>query len=69
MTGATDSWFLGFAPANNPQIAFAVIVENGGQGAKAAAPIAARLVAKAASLDYLKNSGSVAVSGRPSDRR
>lgn len=55
MTGSTDSWFIGFAPAENPQIAFAVIVENGGQGAKSAAPIAARLIAKAASLDYLKS--------------
>jgi len=51
---STDSWFLGFAPADNPRIAFAVVVENGGQGARAAAPIAARLIAKAASLDYLK---------------
>jgi cell division protein FtsI/penicillin-binding protein 2 len=69
MTGATDSWFVGFAPADNPQIAFAVIVENGGQGAKAAAPIAARLVAKAASLDYLKSPGSGGASTRPNDRR
>ena len=52
--GSTDSWFVGFAPAENPQIAFAVMVENGGQGAKAAAPIAAKLVFKAASLDYLR---------------
>jgi cell division protein FtsI/penicillin-binding protein 2 len=50
----TDSWFVGFAPAENPQIAFAVLVENGGQGARAAAPLAAKIVLKAASLDYLK---------------
>jgi len=55
---STDSWFLGFAPADNPQIAFAIIVENGGQGAKVAAPIAAKLVAKAASLDYLKSNNT-----------
>lgn len=54
MTGSTDSWFVGFAPATDPKIVFAVMVENGGQGAKVAAPIAARLVAKAAALDYLK---------------
>jgi len=69
MAGSTDSWFIGFAPADNPQIAFAVIVENGGQGAKTAAPIAARLVAKAASLDYLKSPGSGAASARSNDRR
>ena len=56
--GWTDSWFIGFAPAEDPQIAFAVLVENGGQGAKAAAPVAARLVAKAASLGYIKSGAS-----------
>lgn len=34
------SWFIGFAPADNPKIAVAVIVEEGGTGASAAAPIA-----------------------------
>lgn len=54
-SGSTDSWFVGFAPATDPKIVFAVMVENGGQGAKAAAPIAARLVLKAAALDYIKS--------------
>lgn len=57
--GSTDSWFVGVAPADAPQIAFAVLVENGGQGARTAAPIAARIVTKAASLNYVKNSGGV----------
>ena len=26
------SWFIGFAPADDPQVAMAVIVENGGAG-------------------------------------
>lgn len=34
------SWFIGFAPVNDPQIAVAVIVEDGGQGGIAAAQIA-----------------------------
>ena len=34
------SLYIAFAPANNPKIALAVIVENGGFGAQAAAPIA-----------------------------
>ncbi|MDR3593339.1 penicillin-binding protein 2 [Clostridium sp.] len=38
------SWFIAFAPANNPQIAVAVIVENGGYGASVAAPIAGKLI-------------------------
>lgn len=62
--GSTDSWFVGFAPAENPQIAFAVMVENGGQGAKAAAPIAVKLITKAASLDYLKMASQPQSSGR-----
>jgi penicillin-binding protein 2 len=34
------SLFIAFAPLENPKIALAVIVENGGFGARAAAPIA-----------------------------
>jgi peptidoglycan glycosyltransferase len=52
MQGWTDGWFIGFAPADSPQIAFAVLVENGGQGAHSAAPIAAKIIQKAASLGY-----------------
>jgi len=36
--------FMGFAPANDPKIALAVIVENAGWGAGAAAPIARRVM-------------------------
>ncbi len=36
----THAWFTGFAPAEAPQIAVTVIVEEGGSGGKAAAPIA-----------------------------
>lgn len=38
------SWFVGFAPADNPKLAFAVLVENGGYGSKSAVPIARRLL-------------------------
>jgi penicillin-binding protein 2 len=40
------SWFIAFAPLESPKIALAVIVENGGFGARAAAPIARTM------LDY-----------------
>jgi peptidoglycan glycosyltransferase len=33
------SWFVGFAPSQDPHILIVVIVENGGTGAEAAAPI------------------------------
>lgn len=38
------SWFISFAPADQPRIALAVIVENGGWGASAAAPIARKVL-------------------------
>ncbi|HET6604440.1 MAG TPA: penicillin-binding protein 2 [Xanthomonadaceae bacterium] len=36
--------FVAFAPAEDPQIALAVIVEHGGSGSRAAAPIARRIL-------------------------
>jgi hypothetical protein len=48
-----DSWFIGFAPVESPQIAFAVVVEGGGYGARTAAPIAAQLLVKAKGLGLL----------------
>ena len=41
---ASHAWFAGFAPASKPRIAFAVIVEHGGHGADAAAPVAVEIV-------------------------
>ena len=38
------SWFIAFAPADAPRIALAVLEENGGAGASAAAPIARKLL-------------------------
>ncbi len=48
-----DSWFLCIAPLDRPQLSIAVIVEGGGYGATAAAPIAAALVLKARELGLL----------------
>jgi penicillin-binding protein 2 len=36
--------FIAFAPVDNPRIALAVLVENGGSGSKTAAPIARRVL-------------------------
>ena len=38
------AWFVAFAPVENPQIAMAVLVEHGGHGGGAAAPIAKRAI-------------------------
>jgi penicillin-binding protein A len=45
-TGEPHSWFIGFAPADHPTVAIAVIVEQGGRGGEAAAPIAGRLMTR-----------------------
>ena len=37
------AWFMAYAPADQPRIAVAVLVENGGFGAQAAAPIARKV--------------------------
>jgi peptidoglycan glycosyltransferase len=37
--GEPHSWFIGFAPAEAPTIAIAVLVERAGRGAEVAAPI------------------------------
>jgi penicillin-binding protein 2 len=37
------AWFMAYAPADHPKIAVAVLVENGGFGAAAAAPIARKV--------------------------
>jgi peptidoglycan glycosyltransferase len=39
-SGEPHSWFIGFAPAQAPTIAIAVLVEQAGRGAEVAAPIA-----------------------------
>jgi len=44
--GNDHAWFIGFAPYENPEIAFAIIVENAGFGGAVAAPIAREIVKK-----------------------
>ena len=46
-TGRSHAWFVAFAPADAPRIAVAIVVENGGYGGVAAAPIARRVLATA----------------------
>lgn len=38
------AWFVAFAPVENPQIAVTVLVENGGHGGSAAAPLARKVI-------------------------
>lgn len=43
-TGTVHSWFACYAPAENPEIAIAVLVEEGGEGSTAAAPVVRNIV-------------------------
>jgi peptidoglycan glycosyltransferase len=49
-SGEPHSWFIGFAPAEAPTVAIAVLVEQAGRGAEVAAPIAGDLMALALEL-------------------
>ena len=55
LTESTEdhAWFMAYAPAEQPQIAVAVIVEHGGHGGAAAAPVARKVIE-----EYLRNAGT-----------
>ena len=40
------AWFVAFAPVHNPKYAISVLVEHGGSGSSAAAPIAKKIIKK-----------------------
>ena len=40
--GEDHSWFVGYAPYDDPSIVVAVVIERGGTGANAAAPVVCR---------------------------
>jgi len=44
--GETHAWFIGYVPLGESQICITVFVENGGDGSKAAAPIARAMLEK-----------------------
>ena len=48
------AWFAGYAPADQPRIAFVVLLENGGSGGKAAGPVAREFVRALAAAGLLR---------------
>jgi penicillin-binding protein 2 len=52
-TDITHAWYIGFAPREHPQIAFAVLVEYGGSGGGAGASVARPLLHACIDLHYL----------------
>ena len=63
------AWFIAFAPADDPQIAVSVLVENGGGGSAVAAPVARSVIDAWLLADDPEAGTSVAVTGRPADDR
>jgi penicillin-binding protein 2 len=49
------AWLVAYAPADNPRIAVAVLVEHGGHGGAAAAPVARKVIE-----EFMKNAGTTA---------
>ena len=56
-TDLTHAWFIGFAPADEPQIAFAVLVEYGGSGGGAAGTVAKDVIQLCINHGHLKVPG------------
>ncbi|MBN1654027.1 MAG: penicillin-binding protein 2 [Deltaproteobacteria bacterium] len=50
----SHAWFVGFAPAPNPEYAAAVLVEHGGPGGKYAAPVAIQILQEVLSGELRK---------------
>ena len=62
----THSWFVGYAPADNPRVAIAVLVERAGHGGEVAAPIAGALIRRYFS-DQARNVSDTEVSDATAD--
>ena len=54
-------WFLAFAPADNPTIALAVLVEHGRSGGESAAPVARQILAHYFGVDRPAGPGAAGV--------
>ncbi len=50
----THAWFIGYAPADEPTVAFAVFVEYGGSGGYASGSVAAQIVQSLVEHGYLE---------------
>lgn len=47
------AWFVGYAPAESPRVAFVVTLEHAGGGGSVAAPVARQLIEKMAQFSFL----------------
>lgn len=63
------AWFAGFAPADKPRIAFAIIVEHGGHGGDVAAPVATEIIDSYFDQLAAQAAAPAPPPARPEDRR
>jgi len=54
------AWFAGFTPAENPRVAFVVVLEHGGSGSRTAGPIAREFVRSLLESGLISPSAAVA---------
>jgi penicillin-binding protein 2 len=49
------AWFAGYAPAKNPRVAFAVVLEHAGSGGREAGPVAKELVRSLLATGFIRS--------------
>ncbi len=60
--GVSHSWYMGYAPAENPQVAFCVLIEYAGAGGSAAAgPVASHMLSACLAAGYIRGNGASVV--------
>ena len=60
------AWFIGFAPKDHPQIAWAVFIQNGGHGGTTAAPVARAVLERFFEKQDLRQGGVQVAGAAPS---
>ena len=55
MKPQSHAWYVGYAPADDPKVAFAVLVDYGGSGGRSAGSVAREIIAACVELGYLEN--------------
>jgi penicillin-binding protein 2 len=61
------AWFAGYVPADNPRVAFAVVLEHGGSGGKVAGPVAREFVKSLLETGLLSADADLAVTDASRD--
>jgi penicillin-binding protein 2 len=62
------AWFAGYAPANNPRVAFAVVLEHAGSGGREAGPVAKQLVQSLLQTGFIRSRLTVQRDASPGRR-